>query len=94
MGFGFAAHFFHLGFAQAGRGRDGDVLAASVARSLAVTSRMPLALMSKTTSFGNAARGRRNAVQRELAQGFVIGRHGSFALQHVNFHLGLVVGGG
>ena len=42
----------------------------------------------------DAARGRRDAVQAEAAQGHVVASHRAFALQDVDVHGGLAVGGG
>ena len=43
---------------------------------------------------GHAARGRRDAVEDELAQRLVVGGHLALALEDVDLHLRLVVGGG
>ena len=66
-----------------------------VALSLAETLRMPLASMSKVTSICGTPRGRgRDAVEVELAERAVVAGHLALALQHVDLHRGLVVGGG
>ncbi len=63
--------------------------------SLAVTFRMPLASMLKVhLDLRHAARRRRNVSQLELAKRLVAVHNGAFALEHVDFHLRLVVGRG
>ncbi len=64
-----------------------------VALSVAMTLTMPLASMSKVTSTCGKPRGAgRDAGQVEPAHRAVVARHRALALQHVDFHAGLVVG--
>ena len=45
-------------------------------------------------NLGHSTRCWRDAGEVEAADGLVVVGHGALALQHVDFHLGLVVGGG
>ena len=80
---------------KTGGGGDGDVLAA--AGGLVLRGHFEDAVgvdIEGHFDLRDAARRRGNAIQDELAQGFVIGCHRAFALQDVDLHLGLTIGGG
>ena len=93
VAFRFPGHLLHFFLAQTRAGSDGDarvltggvVLRGHVQDAVGVNVERHLDLR-------NSARRRRQAGQLELAQGAVLPGHGTLALQHMHFHLGLVIG--
>jgi len=95
MGLGFGLHALDLVFAQAAAGLDADVLA--LAGGLVEGADVEDAVgvdVEGDLNLGHSTRRRRNAGQVEAADGLVVVGHGALALQHVDLHLGLVVGSG
>ena len=95
VGFSFSLHALDFVFAQTAGGLDADVLAlagglvegADIQYAVGIDVEGDLNLRYSTRCW-------RNACQVEAADSLVLVGHRTLALQHVDFHLGLVVGSG
>ena len=92
MRFRIAHHLVDLFFAETRRCSDGDLLLAACTHVLRRDVHDTVGIDVKCNfDLRHPARRRRHPDQMELAKRAIIGRHGTFTLQHVNFHRRLIV---
>ena len=95
VGFGVLHHLLDLVVRETAVRGDGDLLLLAGAEILRGDVEDAVCVdVERHFNLRHAARGRGNAGEAEAADGLVVVRHLAFALQHVDFHLRLVVGGG
>ncbi len=88
-------HALNLLFREAGGALNGDILA--VARGFVLCCHVEDTVcvqVEDNFDLWHTARGRWDSIKHEFTQAFVVSRHGSFALHHINFDRTLHVGSG
>ena len=89
------AQLLHLFLAEAGAGRDRDLLLPASRLVLGADVEDAVGVdVERHFDLRHTARGGRDAIQHEPAERLVVLRHRPFALQHVDLHARLVVGCG